>query len=145
MLNFAFPASSFYSACLILHCAWKTHQVDDLLKIQPKSNIDWLRLVEDRSADSIMWDLSNSWRIICCVLSYKDKDLPVVYVVSFYHRVQQNLFIRPSKTPWVIGQQIIFSFDYNADDIFIYSGNMVQSWKLLQLILYSFWKTQIIL
>ena len=29
--------------------AWKTHQIHNLLEVQPKSNIDWFRLIEDRS------------------------------------------------------------------------------------------------
>ena len=42
--NFCIIVSNFN-----LHYAWKTHQIHNLLEVQPKSNIDWFRLIEDRS------------------------------------------------------------------------------------------------
>ena len=64
MLNY--PSSFFF---LHLNFAF-SHQIHNLLEVQPKSNIDWFRLIEDRSAKKdLMLNLL--------------KISPVVYVVSF--------------------------------------------------------------
>ena len=92
------------------------------MKVQPKSNIDWFGLIEDRSATK---KIQSKF--------FQRSDLLFV-LYPFIIESNRTFSYGPAKLPEQ-GQQIMFSFDYNADVTFIYSGNIITLLKLLQLIM----------